>query len=513
MNRKLYWLVLLNPLALALYGYGLSVLVDFCRFGGVARRLPRLVGILLVGILWLIVWTVVYFRRKRRSGAAGKRRRWTTPVLLAECAAILLLTGCGGYRIYQAAQPYNGKLWSYLHERQTTQQVALEEADRDFLANGLDGVLSALTERCGLDLTWELHTANTLKVTVDETGEIQTLDAFLYAFDEAGEYHAWLVTFDADDGDKMTVYLDNTANTEYAEQERLTPLLDMIDALLVDDALLASLGFAVGTDEAETTSFTLHYSGYAEGNCQADAAGSWYELTENAAGTLQPFQMALYGDGDDGYLLTLTSGEEKLLTVIAEAGTLETAAEIEAREAEEEAVEDAQTAGKTLVSDDHGMTFYLDESTSMRLIVTDAAAGSRAYAFENGEIYNEDPFNGSSGVAESIYFLDERVGFILLTNASQDHSRMYGTTDGGESFAQVLLPTEDGEEDLAGNEFGFTAADMDYIYPPYEEDGALYVEVSYESGGRSYLALRFVSEDDGASWRYDGCTGSLLEEN
>lgn len=523
MNRKIYWLVLLNPLFLILYGYGLSELAKFCRFGGIARRLPVIIGIFIAGVLWFVAWTIIYFIRKQKSISDTKQARWMLPVLIGECLVILILTGYNGYEIYQSAQPYNGKLWSYIHEQQTTERIALEDSELNFLETGLDGVITELSEQCGLNLDWELHTANTMKVVVDNEGMIQSLDAFIYAFDDSGDYHAWLVTYDSTASSRMTVYLDNITNTDYPDQESLSPLFDMIDALLEDDSLLEELGFEIeeseteksetGTEESETVTFTLYYSGYEDGNYQTSAADSWYELiagdSDDSAGTLQLYQPALYSGHGEGFLLTLYSGEIKLLTVIAEADTLEPIAEIEARESEVAEIEDAKTTGNTLVSDDNGMTFYLNESISMSLIVIDAAAGSRAYAFENGEIYNEDPFNGSSGVAESIYFLDEKVGFILLTSASQDHSRMYYTTDGGESFEQVLLPTEDGANDISGNELELTAEDMDYIYTPYEEDGVLYVEVSYDSGGRGYMVFLFKSEDDGASWQYVSCENNL----
>lgn len=136
---------------------------------------------------------------------------------------------------------------------------------------------------------------------------------------------------------------------------------------------------------------------------------------------------------------------------------MKTVSDIQEQEKEENEIENAKSQGSTLISDDNGMTFYLDENTSMSLIVIDAAAGSRAYAFQNGNIYNENPFSGHGGVAESIYFLDESVGFILLTYASQDRSIMYYTQDGGETFTQVILPVSDGEKDMMGNELGYTS--------------------------------------------------------
>ena len=540
MSKKTYWALLLNPIFLVLYGVGLRVVYRFCKFGNVSKRLPIILVIFAIGLLWLIIWTILYFSLKRKAAdeqteclgdvsAPRNKGKWQRWVLAVELVVIVLITGFYGHRIYLSAQPYNGKLWSYLNRSQTTKEMKLSESNRNFLENGLDGILDLLQKKCGMDEDWELYTANTLKITMDEEGMIQTIYAFLFALDEDGEYHAWLVDYDASKGDTMTVYLDNNGSTDYLEQKRLSPLLDMIDALLDDSTLLAKSGFAVAESDDKTQDssdesnpvITLRYSGYADGNYQTSIEGTWYclmeneeEDTENDEGfeddedrgnityRLQEYTAPQYGGSDDGYLMAIYYNDIKLLTTVAEPGTLDTIAEIEERESEEVEISEAMEFGKTLVSDNSGMTFYLDEESSMSLTVVDAAAGSRAYSFQNGDIYNADPFHGRSGVAESIYFLDELRGFLLLSNASADSSHMYYTYDGGVSFEEVILPVSDGEEDMAGNELGFTSEDMDYIYTPYEEDGVLYVEVSCEASGASYMKMLFVSDDCGASWRY-----------
>ncbi len=528
MSRKVYyWTILLNPAFLALYVYGLSVVYELCKYGGVSRRLPLIAGIFVCGVLWFVVRTIIYFVRKKKSEKPLKKRRWVVCLMFFELAAMVLFTGYYGYKIYQSAKQYNGKLGSYISDLETKREITIEASDRDFLEYGLNGIFDTLADSCGLDEEWELYTANTLVLKIDENGIIQSLEAFLYAFDENGTYHSWLIDYNAASGKKMTVYIDNYANTDYMEQEQLTPLLDMIEAMTDEGSyqILANLGFEIEgyvpeenysgyvvSDSEDDGLFTLRYSGYSDEIYQGEALDLWYTVeTEQSEQTafLESYMGSVENGANDGFLLTLYRGDTKVLTIIIDAGTLETQAEIETAKSEEAEIDDAKSEGKTLVSDDRGMTFYLDENVSMSLIVTDAAAGSRAYAFENGEIYNEDPFSGRSGVAESIYFIDEETGFILLSNASQDSSGMYYTADGGATFEKVNLPVSDGEEDLTGNEFDYQAEDMDYIYTPYEEDGVLYVEVSYDYSGRSYLCMLFESPDNGKSWQYVSCENNL----
>ncbi len=50
---------------------------------------------------------------------------------------------------------------------------------------------------------------------------------------------------------------------------------------------------------------------------------------------------------------------------------------------------------------------------------------------------NEDPFDGSAGVAEGIEFFDESFGFIGLQSTSGDGSGIFMTEDGGLSFTEI----------------------------------------------------------------------------
>lgn len=495
-NRKIYWIVLWNPAFLCLYGYGLSVVCDFCKYGNVSKRLPVIAGVFLAGVLWFLAWTVAYFLLKKKKGKS-KTGRWAYAVLAAEFAALLFLTGWSGKKIYAAAQPYSGKLGSYLRDLKTKKTVSLKDSERDFAENGLDGILAELSAHCGLDTDWDLYTANMLTLRVDENGTIQTLEAFLYAFDEDGDFRSWLISYDAGKDADMTVYLDGSADTTYKEQEQMKPFFLMTDELR-QSVLLTSLLSEAGDGET----LTFKYSGYSSG-ISAGASGvseNWYVVAEGDTDTgysMRGYSASADGAVKEGFLLNIYLGEDCAATIAMELGTMETAADLKEQEEME-----AQIKAGALIADGDNMTFYLDEDTPMSLIVTDAALGSRFYAFQNGSVYNEDPFGGNIGVAESIYFLDEFVGFILLTDAARDSSDMYYTGDGGVTFTKVELPVGDGEAYLAGNEFDYTSADMDYIYTPYEEDGCLYAVVSYDDSGASYLSLMFVSEDKGQSWVY-----------
>lgn len=494
MKKKQYWLILLNPLFLLVYALGLRTLFRFFQWGGVARRLPLIALLGGAGILWFIIWTIVYFHWKK------KRHNWkwekttggkiAAMWLTAELIVFFVLTGFYGREIYYSAQPYNGKLAWMLDDLRNTRKVTFKK--RDFFRYGLDGIVTALEEGAGLEEDSKLYTANTFLVTVSGDGMIEKVDGYLYSFgtENGQQEQSWLLSYDASDDEKMTVRLNGVVNTDYRQQEQLAPMMAMSDALRKQ-----RMPEIFGSQN----SWTMSYNGYTTKVCES----IWYCLTKE--GDLTSYFWNNYGENKDAFFLSISSGGEEIAVVFCGEGTMQTQEQMEEQKEAEEEKEEAQEQGKTILTDrDGSMTFYLDADNSMRLAVTDAAAGSRFYEFYNGDIHNADPFDGNIGVAEGIYFLNDRAGFILLSGASQDASFMYYTDDGGKSFQQVTLPVEAASADMKDNAFSFTTSDMDYVETPYEEDGVLKVRMSTSAADVETYALLFTSSDSGMTWKYAG---------
>ena len=133
-------------------------------------------------------------------------------------------------------------------------------------------------------------------------------------------------------------------------------------------------------------------------------------------------------------------------------------------------VEDAKdTESWTVDQSDGTMYFFLDENNGWRLVITDAAAGSRFYVMEKTmdggstwECINDDPFSGQLGVAEGLIFYDENFGVAGITGASQSYSRLYVTRDGGRTFEEMKLPMDlVSELPQIAIDCGFTVEDFD----------------------------------------------------
>ena len=156
------------------------------------------------------------------------------------------------------------------------------------------------------------------------------------------------------------------------------------------------------------------------------------------------------------------------------------------------------------------MYFFLTDTLGWRLVITDAAAGSRYYEMDKTEDggsswnrINTDPFGGNIGVTEGMIFFDEKYGFAGLTGASQSYSRLYVTRDGGESFTEIQMPADTVTKlpKLAA-ELGFTAEDYAYLCMP-KQDGE-YLSVLALTGEGETEGILYQSKDQGETWVYAG---------
>ena len=88
-TRTGYWVILLNPVLLAVWVLGLRKLYQLCQYGDLKGHVPMILACGTLGILWLALWTLVYFRGKRKrkgreAALAGRKSvRILTAVLLA----------------------------------------------------------------------------------------------------------------------------------------------------------------------------------------------------------------------------------------------------------------------------------------------------------------------------------------------------------------------------------------------------------------------------------------------
>lgn len=143
-----------------------------------------------------------------------------------------------------------------------------------------------------------------------------------------------------------------------------------------------------------------------------------------------------------------------------------------------------------------------------RMVVTDAALGSRCYALlkstdggDSWQMESGDPF-GEMGQGIDFTFLDEELGFATLSHNGGDEAYLFVTENGGRSYEKVVMQglTVTLDDGTSYNPY-------DYPEMPYEESGKLYVlcgqgmDGDYNGGDAAEMAL-FESADHGHTFVY-----------
>lgn len=442
-------------------------------------------------------------RRWAGQEQAGPVRRG--PAFWCCLALAIAATVWSGSRIVYAAIPYHGALSWQIDKWMNHKNILLEHDD--LLADGPEGFLTDLDRRMGLPS--ELYTTNALRITFDGDGSIRTIYASLYGPDRRGTARmSYLIGYDRAGSEKMDVWRDRYMGygASYDEDERLGPLTVLWHSGAVAEQLAR---WRDEDGEADGAVYTLSYAGAqqfatVEGLVllPGDADGDGVQSGVDDLSVLR-------GGHVTGFTLTLSrqnGGQSQSVSYIMEpdyTSPQQIMDAEQARQIEEAKAADGWITGRT----NEDMYFFLNDQAGWRLVVTDAALGSRFYVLErtedggdSWERINADPFGGRIGLAEGLVFFDGSFGFAGLAGASQSYSTLYVTRDGGLTFDAVDLPLDTVTAlPPLGQELGYTAEDYDYCEMPERTGETLLVTVVPDKGEREGLVFR--SEDRGMTWR------------
>lgn len=485
---------------LGIYIFSLYQIWHLCQYGGLRSHMSALflglTGFVITFILGLILRR--YSIKEKGEGQAEKKRLHITGILFI--AATIFF---GGKLIY-AAIPYHGALSWKLDEWMRKKEITLEH--NNLFEHGVDGVLEDLDK--ALDLPEELYIANKYQVSFNENGIIQSMYAFLYGENEAGDKKTYLIDYDAGKSTKMTVWIDGNVNGTYDADMQLSPMLRILAETNWENQVK---GWSEQFEEEQI--YELLYFGrrgfrseeglrYVSGDADGDGviSGSSHFAQLNAGGEMVGFEVSLHIP----QLSDVTPVRYMMEPEYISQAELKQENEVQQIDSAKE------TEGWTVDRSDETMYFLLDDRNGWRLVVADAAAGSRFYRMEKTidggvtwEVVNEDPFRGQLGVTEGLLFYDENIGFAGLTGASWSYSALFMTSDGGETFKKVELPMDMVTElPESAEEYGFMVADYDYVNMPKRDGEGLTITVTTEEPEKDGILFR--SMDDGVTWEYSG---------
>lgn len=433
---------------------------------------------------------------------------------------ILLLVCLGGLYFFKTSERF-----------QKNDEVKITLKHDNFFDDSVAGILEDLDNEIGLPK--KIYLVNHFNVTFYATGEIAAIDTFFYGEDENGETRTYLVDYNRKKSSKMTVYINNYAETDYEEDMCLTPLFELLGNIKVKEQVDS------WAEETKSHTFGISYSGKRAFTSADGLQVINAENTDTNGNSI--LSQVEYGGEVTGFAVTFSTGGEentdKIITYII--NPKYTSAAVLAQQNRLEQIEKAKNSSGDVTGDNNGnkdngiisssededgeeatpwtenredgsVYFFLDSNTGYRLLVADAAAGSRFYELEctkdGGQSWNQlnaDPFCGNMGVAEGIEFYNENLGVIGLRGASGAYSTLYLTQDGGKTFSMIELPMDEVTElpDTAA-QYGLEKSDYDYCEMPQQEDGKFTIKVISEQGETD--GILFESTDNGNTWNYSG---------
>ena len=448
---------------------------------------------------------------------------------------ILLLVCLGGLYFFKTSERF-----------QKSDEVKITLKHDNFFDDSVAGILEDLDNEIGLPK--KIYLVNHFNVTFYATGEIAAIDTFFYGEDENGETRTYLVDYNRKKSSKMTVYINNYAKTDYEEDMCLTPLFELLGNIKVKERVDS------WAEETKSHTFGISYSGKrafssADSLQVINAENADIDENEDIDGNADTNENSIlsqleYGGEVTGFAVTFSTGGEEntgeIITYII--NPKYTSAAVLAQQNRQEQIDEAKNGAGNDTTDNNGnadtnavagndgndeeesgdgtpwtenredgsVYFFLDSNTGYRLLVADAAAGSRFYELEctkdGGQSWNQlnaDPFCGNMGVAEGIEFYNENLGVIGLRGASGAYSTLYLTQDGGKTFSMIELPMDEVTElpDTAA-QYGLEKSDYDYCEMPQQEDGKFKIKVISEQGETD--GVLFESTDNGNTWNYSG---------
>lgn len=474
-NWSIFWVTLLNPIMIILYGCAWRSFAILCRYGGLKRNMMIMAA---SGALMLMILAVSVFRGLKSDSSVGIKGRSCIGITLVVCVAITFYYGAS---VYHSAQNLNGKLAWYLYERSNKKEISL--VHDNIYTDGVQGFLEDLGQE--LDLPEELYLTSGFNMHFKADGRVESLDTFLYGWDEFGNWRTYLISYNRKNSDNMTVYLDGETTKKREEEKRLEPLFTVLEQISIKDTV---------EPWQEEEYGILYYGvrswgGNPEGIIYVDLQGN------SVPASLGPSEIS-------GYTVSVFVPEKESEITPVRYLLVDDALDPEFEQGE---ITESET-GTDYNTDEE---FHLSETEYYRLNVVDAALGSRYYALErsedggkNWDRLNPDPFLGQGGVAAGIIFLDSGLGFMALSHNGGDNAELYRTSDGGATteLVEFVHPKMEGSD--IGEPFDFPGM-------PYEEDGVLKVQVGQGADGdyQGGKAALYQSADRGMTWEFVEQTG------
>ena len=476
---QLFIRMMINPIFIAVYWFSFYNLYTLCKFGRMNNNLTMLLLCLAFFVIYLIIFIVRIFKKPITIRKRIKNRNIRLAYGVIALIFMFSLFIFYGGKIYKTSMNFNGKLSWILKDLKDKKTVELKH--NNIYEDGIEGILQDINKK--VPMVQKLYIANNVDLKFDKEGTITSFNTFLYGKNDKDTLESYLISYNKNESSKITIYLHGNVNGDFNEDKLLEPLISTMKVIPLKETISKWEESQFGILYSGKRSFGYNGSGvlYIDSEGKTRSVGNrdpeiiGYAVSVYVPGkesTLTPYRYILVDDLNNIKSETLTKGN---------------------KEQEEE--------------ESNGIDkFYLSQKIGYKLEVTDAAAGSRAYALEKTldggtkwSLVNGDPFLGEIGAAAGITFLDERLGFLCLAHSGGARGELYRTEDGGTTFTKISFPEV--KVPLNGSE-PYNPFDLPGM--PTKEGENLNISVGQGSDGdyNGGIKALYRSKDQGKTWEY-----------
>lgn len=417
----------------------------------------------------------------------------------ARLGCFVAITLIFGAMIIHTAIPYNGALsWrvdDYFNHKK------IEFTHNNIYENGINGVIDDIDRK--ISLPDKLYVSEDFYISFKKDGSITNVEALIYGKDDKGQLKGYLVSYDENKERKINVWLNDGEGISVSSDKLLEPFARILEKSLSHyREQVKKWSF-----ESNNKEYAFLYSGKTKVNIGEDL----YILDSNKQNNSELTNSELPEGGQmSGYVASLFVPSHKEISPIKYLVDSKyiSRKELEA-EHDSDVIKNVKDSENWTVDEANGTVYSFvldDKKIGYRLVVVNAAAGSRFYELEKStdsgqswDVINENPFMDEAGVAEGIVFFSNDFGFIGIQGASGESSQIYMTKDAGISFKRLEIPMDKvSRVPKAGKEMGLKLDDYRYISMPKLKSSKLYITVT--AGYGEIDGIDFYSEDNGESW-------------
>ena len=124
---------------------------------------------------------------------------------------LILITSFYAIKIYDTATNLNYKLSWFLMDLQQRRIVELKH--NNLYEYGIEGILQDINDK--FKLPDKLYISDSFQLDFDKEGTILSFESFLYGKDKNGKLKTFLISYDKNKSNDITIYLNGNVNPSY----------------------------------------------------------------------------------------------------------------------------------------------------------------------------------------------------------------------------------------------------------------------------------------------------------